>query len=393
MVGEDRLRALLVEDDPGERWITAEILRSRGYAVTICETAEAAWEHYEAEPYPLVILDWMLPGMDGLELCRRIRRHDEGDRTVVVVVTGRDDPEDLEEVLRAGADDYVSKPIDVGLMHVRLTIAERDAEAIGRRKEAQKALEAQARDLRRANEELEAFAYTVSHDLRVPLRTMEGFAHVLLADFADDLPPEATGHVRRIIESGQKAEALIKDLLDYSALSFEEMNLERVELAHVVERALEDLSTQIQESRAEIRVEGPLPSAWGHGATLVQVLANLLTNAMKFVPENVSPRVVVRTEDRGSQIRVWVEDNGIGVPPDKIDRIFRVFERLVQSGDRPGTGIGLAIVRRGMERMGGAAGAEPGDGPGSRFWIDVPVGPTLRRDAAEDTLQPSPPTS
>ncbi|MDX1567943.1 MAG: response regulator, partial [Longimicrobiales bacterium] len=358
MPGDAPLRALLVEDDPGERWITAEILRSRGYAVTICETAEDGWDRYEEDPYPLVLMDWMLPGMDGLELCRKIRRHPQGDRTVVVVVTARDDPEDLEEVLRAGADDYVSKPIDVGLMHVRLTIAERDAEAIGHRKEAQMALEAKTRNLKRANQELESFAYTVSHDLRAPLRTMEGFAHVLLADFGDELSPEAKGYVRRIIDSGRTAEQLIQDLLDYSTLSLQEVTLEPVELSEVVERALEGLSADLEASDAEIRVEDPLPSARGHAPTLVQVVTNLLANAVKFVPETVTPVVVVRAESFGEHVRLWVEDNGMGIPPDKLDRIFRVFERLAESGDRPGTGIGLAIVRRGMERMGGSAGAE-----------------------------------
>lgn len=373
MAGPDRLRALLVEDDPGERWITAEILRSRGYAVTICETAEAAWERYQEEPYTLVLLDWILPGMDGLELCRRIRRHPHGDLTVVVVVTGRDDPEDLEEVLRAGADDYVSKPIDVGLMHVRLTIAERDAEAIGRRKAAQVALESKTRHLKRANEELESFAYTVSHDLRSPLRTMEGFAHVLLADFGDELSPEAQSYLRRIIESGRKAERLIQDLLDYSALTFQEVPLERVELSRVVRRALEDLSADVEASDARITVEDRLPDAQGHPGTLVRVVGNLLANALKFVPPEVTPEVVVRAEHRDERIRLWVEDNGMGIPPDKIDRIFRVFERLVESGDRPGTGIGLAIVRRGMERIGGNAGAESDGESGSRFWIDIPA--------------------
>ncbi|MFW6199220.1 MAG: response regulator [Gemmatimonadota bacterium] len=373
MSGADPMRALLVEDDPGERWITAEILRSRGYAVTVCETAEAGWERYQESPYPLVLMDWMLPGMDGLELCRKIRRHPEGDRTVVVVVTARDDPEDLEEVLRAGADDYVSKPIDVGLMHVRLTIAERDADAIAHRKEAQIALEAKTRHLKRANEELDSFAYTVSHDLRAPLRTMEGFAHVLLADFGHELSPEAERCVHRILESGRKAEQLIQDLLDYSTLSFQEVTLEPVELARVVERALDGLATELESSGAKVTVEDRLPSVRGHVPILVRVVRNLLANAVKFVPEDVTPHVVVRAESCGERVRLWVEDNGMGIPPDKLDRIFRVFERLVESGDRPGTGIGLAIVRRGMERMGGSAGAESDGESGSRFWVEIPA--------------------
>lgn len=378
MTENDRLRALLVEDDPGERWITSEILRSRGYAVTVCRTAEIAWEHFETDPYTLVVLDWILPGMDGLELCRRIRRHPMGDRSVIVVVTGRDEPEDLEEVLRAGADDYISKPIDVGLMHVRLTVAEKEVRDIARRKEAQAALEAKTRHLRRANEELEAFAYTVSHDLRAPLRTMAGFAHVLLADFGDELSPGAQGCVRRIIESGRDAERLIRDLLEYSALSFQEMTTARLDLGEVVDATLEEVSEDLASVDADVTVERPLPTVHANVPTLVQVLANLLSNAAKFTPEDTRPIIRIRAEDRGSRIRLWVEDNGIGVPPGQRDRIFRVFERLAERGERPGTGIGLAIVRRGMERMGGDSGVESDGESGSHFWIEMPAARRMR---------------
>lgn len=378
MTENDRLRALLVEDDPGERWITSEILRSRGYAVTVCRTAEIAWDHFETDPYTLVVLDWILPGMDGLELCRRIRRHPMGDRTVIVVVTGRDEPEDLEEVLRAGADDYVSKPIDVGLMHVRLTVAEKEVRDIARRKEAQAALEAKSRHLRRANEELEAFAYTVSHDLRAPLRTMAGFALVLLTDFGDELSPEAQACVRRIIESGRDAERLIRDLLEYSALSFREMTTARVDLGEVVDAALDEVAEELETGGADVTVERPLPPIHGNVPTLVQVVANLLSNAAKFLLEDARPIIRIRAEDRGSRIRLWVEDNGIGVAPEQRDRIFRVFERLVESGERPGTGIGLAIVRRGMERMGGDSGVESDGESGSHFWIEMPAARRMR---------------
>lgn len=380
-----RLHALLVEDDPGERWIMSEILRSRGHAVTQCETAEVAWERYQAEPCALALLDWILPGMDGLELCRRIRRHPLGDRTVVLVVTGRDEPEDLEEVLRAGADDYMSKPIDVGLMNVRLAVAEKESEEIAIRSEAQRRHRLLVRRLKKANEELEAFAYTVSHDLRTPLRTMEGFAHTLLADFGDQLPEQARDYARRIVASGRRSERLIGDLLEYSRLSFEEVELEPVELEHVMKAALERVSADIEETGAEIRVERPLPHVRGHASTLVRVVDNLLSNALKFVPDGASPAVRVRAEERGDRVRLWVEDRGIGISPEQHERVFGIFERLVESGDRPGTGIGLAIVRRGMERIGGSAGVDSDGRSGARFWIEIP-GPRTRAEGEQEPL-------
>ena len=116
----------------------------------------------------------------------------------------------------------------------------------------------------------------------------------------------------------------------------------------------------------------PLPTVLGHGTTLAQVFANLVGNAVKFVPAGRVPEVVIRAQPNGDRVRVWVEDNGIGIAPEHHERIFRVFERLHRAEDYPGTGIGLAIVRKGVERMGGAVGLESALGSGSKFWIELP---------------------
>jgi signal transduction histidine kinase len=232
-----------------------------------------------------------------------------------------------------------------------------------------------AADLRRANEELEAFAYSVSHDLRAPLRTMQGFAHALLRDHGDALPAQGRDFVRRIIDSGRLSENLIRDLLAYSRMSFEALELQEVDLDQALAEARDQVAGDLEETAAEIRVEGPLPSVRAHHATVVQVLVNLLSNAVKFVEGGRSPLVSLRWEEgpEGRGLRLWVEDNGTGIPRDQQDRIFKVFERLQGEVERPGTGIGLAIVRRGMERVGGRVGVESEPGEGSRFWLDFPL--------------------
>jgi signal transduction histidine kinase len=237
-----------------------------------------------------------------------------------------------------------------------------------------------ATELQRANEELERFAYSVSHDLRAPLRTMQGFAHALIQNFGDRLPVEARDYAQRIIASGQQAEVLIRDLLAYSRLSFEEFQLEPVDLGQVVETALEQLEGDIRESGAEVSVGTPLPAALGQSTILVQVIANLISNAIKFVPLGRAPEIRIRAEDGPETVRLWLEDNGIGIPAGQEERIFRVFERLTDSAGRPGTGIGLAIVRRGMERMGGSAGVTRNPtGEGSAFWVELPRAEDRRR--------------
>jgi signal transduction histidine kinase len=139
-----------------------------------------------------------------------------------------------------------------------------------------------------------------------------------------------------------------------------------------VDQAREQVQGDLDESKAHLTVDEPLPAVRGNLTALVQVVANLLSNAVKFVPDDRKPEVRIRSEERGDNVRLWVEDNGVGVPTGQEERIFRVFERLAESGNRPGTGIGLAIVRRGMQRVGGDCGVERLPDGGSAFWIELP---------------------
>ncbi|MDT8367820.1 MAG: ATP-binding protein [Longimicrobiales bacterium] len=230
-----------------------------------------------------------------------------------------------------------------------------------------------ARQLGRAKDELESFAYSISHDLRAPLRTMQGFAHSLLQSFDDTLPDEAMDYARRIVASGERAEELISDLLEYSRLSVEAIELHPVSLDEVVTEALEQLDADLRAAGAEIEVERPLPELVAHHTILVQATLNLVSNAIKFVPDGRRPVVRIRSEEESDTIRLLVEDNGVGIDPSKLDRIFRVFERLSGDVHREGTGIGLAIVRRTMERIGGEVDVISTPGEGSTFALTLPI--------------------
>lgn len=229
--------------------------------------------------------------------------------------------------------------------------------------------------LRDTVQELEGFAYNVAHDLRAPLRTMTGFSECLLEDYAGKLDRRGGDFLARIAEGAVRMDALINDLLAYSKLAREEIPLEPVELSQVVAECVAELAGEIERRKADVAVEGPLPGVVGHRLALKQTVANLLSNAIKFLPPGVLPRVTVRAEPRGRRVRLWVEDNGIGIDPKFHGRIFGVFQRLHGPGKYPGTGIGLAIVRKAMERMGGSSGLESEEGSGSRFWIELPTVP------------------
>lgn len=225
--------------------------------------------------------------------------------------------------------------------------------------------------LQEANTELESFTYSVCHDLRAPLRAIHGFANALLEDYGDTLDVVGQRFAQHLVDAAQELDTLIKDLLAYSRLTTAELQLKPVSLEWVVDEVLTQLKAEIQEKEAQVTVEKPLPEVTGTRTILEQMVANLLTNAIKFVDKGVRPQVRLWTEARDEWVRLWVEDNGIGIVKEQQERIFHVFERLHGIETYPGTGIGLCIVRKGMERMGGKIGVESEVGKGSRFWVEL----------------------
>lgn len=236
-----------------------------------------------------------------------------------------------------------------------------------------KELQQRAEDLQASVEEMQAFSYSVSHDLRAPLRAIQGFTQALQEDYASQLDPAGQDFAQRIVTAANRMDILIQDLLAYSQLSRSELNPNPVSLAKIVADAIAQLQSQIAERQAHISIIGSLPDALGHYQTLVQVIANLLSNAIKFVAPGTSPLIQISAEILENRVRLYVDDNGIGIPAKHAERIFKVFERLHGIETYPGTGIGLAIVRKGMERMGGRAGVMTKENNGSRFWIELPL--------------------
>lgn len=230
-------------------------------------------------------------------------------------------------------------------------------------------------ELRETNEQLETFVYSVAHDLRAPLRALTGFSQLLVEDHAAALDPEGLDMLGRIQASSEFMDKLVLDLLAFGRTARAQMELGPVAPLVAWDIARFQCADTIKSTGAVVTAVEPLPGVTAHEATLGQMLANLLANALKFVAPGVTPHIRFRAENRGALVRLWVEDNGTGIAPDQHERIFRVFERL-HGSTYPGTGIGLAIVRKGAERLGGAAGVESTPGEGSRFWIDLPHAPT-----------------
>ncbi|MGG6267626.1 sensor histidine kinase [Leptolyngbya sp. AN03gr2] len=238
-------------------------------------------------------------------------------------------------------------------------------------------IEQRTAQLTEINQELEAFTYSVSHDLRAPLRIMQGFSQALEEDYSDRLDPVATSYIQNISESAVQMDSLIHDLLSYSRLSRTQIQLQPIDLNDAIAAALQQLSATIQERNAIVDVSPNLPYVMAHRFTLLQVMVNLISNAIKFVEPGIQPIVKISAHVQENSVRLSFRDNGIGIADQYHDRIFGVFERLHGIESFPGTGIGLAIVRKGIDRMGGTIGLESKPGEGSHFWISLPLAKSL----------------
>ncbi len=228
-------------------------------------------------------------------------------------------------------------------------------------------------DLVEINKELEGFSYSISHDLRAPLRSISSFAQVIRSQCNSQLNADGLDYLRRIENASKYMDRLLMDLLDYSRLSRSELELTAVDLESAVADVLVSIEQEIRSLQAEIDVQRPLGCVIGHPATVRQILFNLIVNALKFVAPQQVPKICLRSERTNSSLRVWVVDNGIGIAPQFHRKIFGLFQRLHSRDTYPGTGVGLAMVQKGVERMGGRIGLESDLGQGSRFWFELRV--------------------
>jgi light-regulated signal transduction histidine kinase (bacteriophytochrome) len=288
---------------------------------------------------------------------------------------------------RDGADDYLIKPFSARELlarvaaHLEIARLRRESEEalrqdITERKEFQAELEglvaARTKSLQETTDQLNTFCYAIAHDLKAPVRTQVAFASLLLEEFSDRIGAEGSDYLKRMRDAAERQGRLINDLLSHMSLNRAELPLEPIELARAVEAARSDLHSEIQKNGEVIRTGGVSGKVMANDASLHLVLTNLLSNAVKFVAPGVPPEI-----DLWTQLRSDGSGNPfvrlIGIPEHSQDKIFGVFQRLHPRERYPGTGIGLAIVKKAVERMRGRVGVESQPGKGSRFWLELQV--------------------
>jgi signal transduction histidine kinase len=380
---------LLVDDQPGKLTAHESILSELGQRIVKARNGVEALEQLLRHDFAVILLDVKMPDMDGFETAALIRQRPRFEKTPIIFITGYNTT-DLDRLkgYELGAVDYLFLPVVPQVLKAKVSVfvelarqtqiiksQAEDLAAHNRRQAEQLEVIQKLNDeLKIANTELEAFSYTVSHDLRAPLRSITGYVNILLEDYGSLLDEQGRGHLLTLDRAAKRMDALTRDLLAYGRVARESVTLEPVQLRPLLDAVI-SLTAAGNGNPAKIIIEPELLDVMGHPFLLEQCLSNLINNAIKFVAPGVTPEVRIRTEPHAGQVRLWVKDNGIGIDPGYHHKIFSIFERVGDLHRYEGTGIGLAIVHRAVQRMGGACGVKSALGQGSRFWVDLPSVP------------------
>jgi signal transduction histidine kinase len=374
-----KVNILMVDDSPDKLLAMESVLASLGQNLVKVHSGEEALRVLLKQEFALILLDVNMPGMDGFETAQLIRKRKSLELIPIIFVTALSTTDaDVFKGYSFGAVDYILTPIVPEILKIKVGVfvdlwkQRRELEARAEKlKNLNRDLEERAQQLSAANQELESFCYTIAHDLRAPLRAMEGLTSILLDQYAERLDAEAQDYGERIRSAASRMDQMIQELLAYSRLALMDFQAQPIRLSRVIKEALSQIAWDLEQKNATIQIKRSSHQVLGHYAVLIQVVVNLILNAIKFVRPGQTPVVSIRDELHGDAVRIWIEDNGIGIAPEHRDRLFKLFGRIHPERKFPGTGVGLAIVMKAAERMGGSAGFDSEVGKGSHFWLQL----------------------
>jgi two-component system, sensor histidine kinase and response regulator len=365
-------RLLIVDDEVAHMRALCDTLAIEGYATSGFESASAAIKTMQEQSFDLLLTDLMMPEMDGVDLLREVQQRDPD--IVGIVMTGHGAIDTAVKAMQAGACDYIVKPFR---MNQLLPVISRALETRRLRrlnKELERRILERTRELEAANRDLEAFSYSVSHDLHAPLRTIQGLGDLLTAECGPGISAKGEELLKQIQSSAARMGHLIEDLLSLARCGRAALDVAEVSMKGLVSEALRELTSEHPHRHVELKVE-ELASCHGDTALLRQVLVNLLSNAFKFTGGRDVARIEVGGYASDGQQVYFVKDNGAGFDMKHAAKLFGVFQRLHSQAQFKGTGVGLSIVQRIVERHGGKVWAEGRPGEGAMFCFSVPVTP------------------
>lgn len=368
-------RLLIVDDEAALMKALCDTLCERGFDAVGFTTGKAALAALRETRFDLLLADLMMPEMDGITLLRAAL--DEDPNLVGVIMTGQGTVETAVEAMKTGALDYILKPFKLGEMMPVLTRALGVRQLRMQNAELERQVRERTAALEAANKELEAFSYSVSHDLRAPLRRLDSYSSLLMENFAGQIPAEAHDLLNRIVANARRMGELIDALLRFSRLNQQPLSREPIDVTLLVEEVLAELRGEKRNQHLEVRA-GVLPGAFGDPSLIRQVFFNLLSNAFKFTRHRTDGVIEVGSRQQDHETVYFVKDNGVGFDMRHAQHLFGVFQRLHPSAAFEGTGIGLSIVQRIVERHGGRVWAEAAVDEGATFFLtlqpEIPYG-------------------
>lgn len=360
------MKILIAEDDPAFRHVLEEILVKWGYDVIVTHDGNEAWQALRAEGAPqLAILDWLMPEMDGLELCRNVRKEVQEPYTYIILLTSQQSDEDLVIGMEAGADDYLTKPLKINELRVRLNAGRRVIEL-------QNELATHAAELEAANRDLGAFSYTVANDLLRSLLSIGDHAHAIQEMICGKDDKECRSHTKLIYDKTRHLGELIGVMHDFFRPTRLELHRETLDLGGMAGTTAEKLRMTKPGRRVTFQVaEGIMAN--GDRNLLQTALDNLLGNAWKHTVQREEAVIEFGTAEVEGKPAYFVRDNGPGFDMAHADKLFLPFQRLPGTDEFAGHGIGLATVERIIRRHGGKVWAEGEPGKGATFWFNLPT--------------------
>ncbi|ALV41992.1 hypothetical protein AU252_13165 [Pseudarthrobacter sulfonivorans] len=343
------MTVLVVDDDEGSLLVAKAAVEKSGHKCIVAADGDTAWQLYLERRPQVVVSDLMMPGLDGFDLCRAIRAAETSSYTYVVLLTSHGAQEDVLEGMRAGADDYVTKPLDPFVLHTRLLAARRVTALHG-------ALADALDEAKGSNERLAEFTGRVSHDLRNPLASILGYVELGATDAESGQTGEATEYLEIVGSSARRMLSMVEELLAFASIGGS-LSRSRLSLAALVKEVADDLSLGLREAGAVVQCEDFDFDA--DESQMRVALQNLIQNAVAYRRPDVPPVISVSGQEAGAGVVVRVEDNGKGIGAGDRRRVVEPLVRLRREGDPAGTGLGLATCARIATAHGGRLEISP----------------------------------
>jgi two-component system NtrC family sensor kinase len=411
-------RILAIDDNPTYLKFLEENLKKDGIGIDKAVSGKEALGKMNNNKYDCILLDLVMPGIGGIEICQKVLdMRGSVEKPMVLMLTAHESKEDMTSALEAGADDFVGKSSDISIIKARINAllrrkfiqednqrifeelkrkemeversriekaaaetkallaekllhtVEKLEEEIEERKRMELKIKNYSRVLELSNKELESFAYIASHDLQEPLRAVSGFLELVEKQYKNKLDDKGKDFIHRALSGAKRMQEMINDLLTYSRITTSGQSFELYSLEKILDRVLTNMSPTIERKNAVV-TRDPLPELTCDESQIHRLLQNLISNAIKFC-DQPQPLIHISAEEQKNHWLLSVKDNGIGIDPSYHETIFKIFQRLHSKGEYPGTGIGLAICQKIVERHEGKIWVESKPGKGSTFFFTL----------------------